>query len=710
MPDSLTLSWPEPDIALLTLDVPGKGVNLLSSAVLDEFAAALDQLEQRTDLAGVVLQSGKAGNFIAGADLNEVSSLTSKLADDMLALIRRGQQLWSRLAELNAVSVAAIDGVCLGGGTELSLWCDHRLVSDGPRTEIGLPEVKLGLLPGWGGTVRLPRIIGLPLAVEVIVRGEPLDAATAVSCGVATDRVPADRLLAAAIGLIRDEQARQTFRTLRERRKQPIDLGESEVELLRLNWQQRIEQETHGQNPVPGVILDHLLASRTLTASDALEREAQVFAQLARAPVSRALLNVHFLASRNKRDPGIDHAAFNLPPVRSLGIIGGGIMGAGIAAAAIRNGLPVVLTDTRSKVLEQMTPRILEEAAYDKHLKSHDPARAVALAALLNTGGESSVEHCDFVIEAIVENPDIKRQLFARLESRLNANAILASNTSTIPITRLAEDLQRPECFCGMHFFNPVRRMKLVEVIRGAKTSDETIARAVAMAKRIGKMPVVVNDGPGFMVNRLLSPYMNEAIELLHDGISIEQIDRAAVSFGMPLGPIALYDMVGLDTAMYAGRTMYQAFPNRVAASPLVPALVKRGRLGQKAGKGFFNYENPKKLPEADPVIAKLLDDYTRRKLVLTDDQVQNRLIMPMLLEATRLLEEHVARDVRDIDLGLIYGLGFPATKGGLLYWADTLGAKRILEILSPMESIGPRMAPTPMLRQMAETGGTFYR
>jgi 3-hydroxyacyl-CoA dehydrogenase/enoyl-CoA hydratase/3-hydroxybutyryl-CoA epimerase/3-hydroxyacyl-CoA dehydrogenase/enoyl-CoA hydratase/3-hydroxybutyryl-CoA epimerase/enoyl-CoA isomerase len=222
-------------------------------------------------------------------------------------------------------------------------------------------------------------------------------------------------------------------------------------------------------------------------------------------------------------------------------------------------------------------------------------------------------------------------------------------------------------------------------------------------------MPVVVNDGPGFMVNRLLFPYMNEAIELLHDGLSIEQIDRAAVAFGMPLGPIALYDMVGLDTAMYAGRTMYEAFPDRVAASPLVPAMVKQRRLGQKAGRGFFSYANKKKTAEPDPAVPPFLEKYHRRQITLTDDQVQARLLLPMLLEATRLLEENVARDVRDVDLGLIYGLGFPANKGGLLYWADTLGARRLLEMLKPWESLGPRMRPTPMLLEMAETGGTFY-
>jgi 3-hydroxyacyl-CoA dehydrogenase/enoyl-CoA hydratase/3-hydroxybutyryl-CoA epimerase/3-hydroxyacyl-CoA dehydrogenase/enoyl-CoA hydratase/3-hydroxybutyryl-CoA epimerase/enoyl-CoA isomerase len=260
-----------------------------------------------------------------------------------------------------------------------------------------------------------------------------------------------------------------------------------------------------------------------------------------------------------------------------------------------------------------------------------------------------------------------------------------------------------------MHYFNPVRRMKLVEIIRGAKTSDETVATAVAYAKRIGKMPVVVGDGPGFLVNRLLFPYMNEAIELLCDGASIKDIDRAATAFGMPMGPITLYDLVGLDTAVYAGMVMYQAFPDRVVASPLVPALVKQGRLGQKSGRGFFSYQNKKGRPEEDPAVEKILAPYRRGDRKFSRDELTNRLFLPMLLEATRMLEEKIVRDVRDVDLGLIFGLGFPPFKGGLLYWADTIGAAKLLEMIKPLEPLGARFQPTPLLKEMADKGQKFY-
>lgn len=710
MPAAVSLTWPEADIALISFDLPEKRVNVLSRQVLDQFEALLGEVETRPGVAGLIIRSAKPGQFLAGADLNEIAAQHGRPQDEITALARRGQSLWRRLSQLPLLSIAAIDGVCLGGGAELALWCDARLVSDSAATRIGLPEVNLGLLPGWGGTVRAPRVIGLAPAVELILTGEPIDGRTAVRNGFALEQTPPDELVATSIRLIREQQKSQEYLQWRKEREAPLELEQSEIELLKLSWQDRLRAEHSDRAALRGRVLDHLLSSASVPIEEALEREAEAFAALFAAPTCGALFNVHFLTERNKRDPGIDHTAFKPAPVRSLGIIGAGIMGAGIAASAIRRGVATVVTDARKEAVQAAVPQILEEAAYDKAKKETDTSRVPELAALLTSGGEAAVETCDFVIEAIVEDLNIKQQLFARLEPRLPTDAILASNTSTIPISQLAKGLSRPDQFCGMHFFNPVRRMKLVEVIRGEQTSDETIARAVALAKQIGKMPVVVNDGPGFMVNRLLAPYMNEAIELLHDGISIEQIDRAAVAFGMPLGPIALYDMVGLDTAMYAGRTMYNAFPNRVAASPLVPALVKRGRLGQKAGKGFFNYENPRKAPETDPAVTKILDDYTRRHLTLSDEEVQNRLFLPMLLEATRLLDEHVARDVRDVDLGLIYGLGFPATKGGLLYWADTVGAKRLLAMLAPLESLGKRMEPTERLRSMAQTGSTFYQ
>ncbi|MDP7303859.1 MAG: 3-hydroxyacyl-CoA dehydrogenase NAD-binding domain-containing protein, partial [Pirellulaceae bacterium] len=312
-------------------------------------------------------------------------------------------------------------------------------------------------------------------------------------------------------------------------------------------------------------------------------------------------------------------------------------------------------------------------------------------------------------IEAVVENLDVKRQVFARIEPQLRDTAILASNTSTIPITTMAENVKHPERFCGIHFFNPVRRMKLVEIIRGEKTSDETVTTAVAYTKRIGKMPIVLNDGPGFLVNRLLFPYMSEALALLSEGARIKDIDRAAKAFGMPMGPIELYDLVGIDTATFAGQTMSDAFPERIVSSPILPAMVKAGRLGKKSGLGFFSYKNKRKRAAPDPGLDAFLSEYIASDRAFARDELTDRLFMPMLLEATRALEDNIVRDPRDIDLGLIFGLGFPPFKGGLMFWADHVGAMALVEKLKPLESVGVRMQPTQTLLEMAQSGKTFY-
>jgi 3-hydroxyacyl-CoA dehydrogenase / enoyl-CoA hydratase / 3-hydroxybutyryl-CoA epimerase / enoyl-CoA isomerase len=710
MGSSLTLTFPEADVALITFDLPGKGANILSLSVLQELAALLDQLQPRGDLAGLVIRSGKPGTFIAGADIREFVASLGAPKTEVVAMCRRGQQLFQRLSAGPFVSVAAIDGICVGGGAELASWCDRRVMSNNPKSEIGFPEVKLGLYPGWGGTVRAPRIVGLANALEMITSGEAVDARAAMTMGLASDVVAADKLLESAIGIIRAERQTGQYLKDRERCAGPLTEEPTELTFLGATASAMIQQETKGQYPAPMAALELMLETCQLSAEEALKREAEGMAQLFGSPINAALINVFFLTDRNKRDTGLDKPGVQAATVRSAGVIGSGIMGSGIAAATLKSEVPVALTDANEEALARGTKQVLEDAAYNRKTKGPDIAKTLKLAPLLSvTHREEEIATADLVVEAIIEKEDAKKALFARLEPMLKPDAILASNTSTIPITRLAAGLKRPERFCGLHFFNPVRRMKLVEVIRGAKTSDETVATAVAFAKRIGKMPVVVGDGPGFLVNRLLFPYMNEAIELLCDGASIKEIDRAATAFGMPMGPITLYDLVGLDTAVYAGMVMYQAFPDRVVASPLVPAMVKQGRLGQKSGRGFFSYQNKRGRAEEDLAVDKLIAPYRRGERKFSREELTNRLFLPMLLEATRMLEDRIVRDVRDVDLGLIFGLGFPPFKGGLLYWADTIGAAKLLEMIKPLEPLGARFQWTPLLKEMAASGKKFY-
>ena len=544
----------------------------------------------------------------------------------------------------------------------------------------------------------------------MITGGESIGALAAFKMGWAADVVPVEQLQSAAINLVRAEQAGGDYLRDREAWNQPVDISETELGFLGVTASALIRQQTKGQYPAPQAALELMLESSMAPADVARQMEAERMAKLFGTSVNASLLNVFFLTDRNKKDPGIDRPDVASRDIERVTVIGSGIMGSGISAANIKRGIPLTLTDASYDALARGGRATLEEAAFDRQLKGPSLDRTLELAPLLNlTTSDAELAANDLVIEAIVENAEVKKKLFAKLEPLLSATAILASNTSTIPITKLAAGLQQPERFCGIHFFNPVRRMKLVEVIRGEQTSDETIATAVKYAKRIGKMPVVVNDGPGFLVNRLLLPYMNEALELLSEGAEIKAIERAAKTFGMPMGPIELYDMVGLDTAVYAGRTMWEAFPDRIVASPVLPAMVKANRLGRKTGVGFFSYQNKKQRPEPDPSLADVVAPYLREHAPFTAEEITSRLFLPMLLEATRVLEDKIVRDPRDVDLGLIFGLGFPAFKGGLLFWADSVGPAKILEMLKPLQEVGARMNPTELLREMAAGEAKFY-
>lgn len=708
---SIKLSFPEKDIAQLTFDLPDKGANILSHPVMEELSSHLDTLAGRDDIVGVILDSAKPTIFIAGADINEFAASMTVDTKRTYEMSRWGQKLFGRLHESGWVTVAAINGTCVGGGTELALGCDRRIVTTNEKTEIGLPEVKLGIFPGWGGTVRLSRLVGLGNAVKMVTSGESVAPQQALKLGLADDLVAPEELVPAAIRMIREEQQTKAYLADRTERAKPIAINETELGFMGATASAYILQQTKGQYPAPLAALETLLGGAMVDAEGALEMEAQGLANLFGTPVNAALINVFLLTDRNKKDSGVEGDGPKPKKLTSASVIGAGIMGSGIAAANLKRGLTVTLNDANPEALKRGASAVLDEVSFDKATRGKSVERAIHYAGLLrSTTSSDELLGSDIIIEAVVENLELKRKIFAGLEEKLPAETILASNTSTLPITKLAENLQHPERFIGIHFFNPVRKMKLVEVIRGEKTSDETAATAVAYAKGLGKFPVVVNDGPGFLVNRLLFPYMNEATQLLQDGVDMKRIDKVAKKFGMPMGPIALYDMVGIDTSFYAGRTMYDAFPKRTLVSPILPALIKRDMLGQKKGVGFFNYQNKKGRPEVNPETLELIQKYVDApEREITDAEIEHRLILPMLLEATRALTEGIVRDPRDVDLGLIFGIGFPPFKGGLLFWADTVGTKTLAEWLKPLEELGPRFAPTEMLTEMAKTNSKFY-
>lgn len=704
------LESPASDIAVITINDPQKGANILSRPALAELDGILSTLEKRTDLAGLIFRSTKPGNFIAGADLREFAADIDAPAEQIIEISRRGQQLFGRLAKAPFVTVAAIEGICVGGGAELSVWCDRRIMVANSETSFGFPEVKLGIYPGWGGTARTPRIVGLSNAVELITGGESIDAATAQAMGLVDDVTTegGDSLLAAAIRLVRSEQQTKEYLEDRCRWYAPIAISDTELGFLAATANAYIQGQTKGQYPAPIAALEALIGSAGVDVEAACELEAEGFAPLFGSTVNRALLNVFFLRDQNKKAMP---AKGSPREVKSVSVIGAGTMGQGIAAANVKRGIPVALGDTTHEAVARGVKGVLAEASYNKQLKGPDAAKAIELSPLVNgTMHDSELADVDLIIEAIYESEGAKQELYERLEPIIKAHSILATNTSTIPISDLAGPLVRPEQFCGLHFFNPVRMMPLVEVIRGRGTSDDTIATAVAYSRRIGKSPIVVNDGPGFLVNRVLLPYMNEALLLLQEGAPIKAIERAATAFGMPMGPLALYDTVGLDVALHAGGVMASAFPHRVVRSEILPAMVNAGRVGKKGPGGFFNYSGKRNdhgsdSPQAEAIIAPHRKD--ERKF--STGELIDRLILPMFLEATRVVEDGIAANVRDVDLALIYGIGFPPFHGGLFFWADTIGAEALVKKLEPYETLGDRYLPTELLLRTAKSGKKFY-
>ena len=705
-----SLDWREARggrVAVLTLDQPDKSANLLSAATLEELEQRFDEVAAGGAL-GLVITSAKPGVFIAGADLTDFAAGLDLPKEEVVALARRGQTLLSRLSSDDYVTVAAIDGICVGGGAELAVWCDRRVMVDSPKTQIGFPEVKLGLFPGWGGTARTPRMIGLANAVELVTGGESIDPAEAHRFALADDVIPSggETLVATAIRLIEAEQASGDWRKDRERWSGPITQSETELAFLGATASAVIQQKTKGFYPAPMAALELMLEASQVDLAKACEMEAEGFAPLFGSPVNRSLLNVFFLTDRAKKSTSKPTEA---DAVHSAAVIGAGIMGQGIAAANLKRGVRVMLSDARDDALAQGIEGVVREASYNKKTKSTDADLAIQRAAQIDASTDpQQLASADVVAEAIVENAEIKQKLFADLEAHAGDSTILCSNTSTIPITTLAHGLKHPDRFCGLHFFNPVRKMPLVEVIRGKQTSDQTVNRMAAYARALGKTPVVVGDGPGFLVNRLLLPYMQEAALLASEGVPFKAIDKAAKAFGMPMGPLELHDVVGLDTCLHAGRVMQAAFSDRVAGAPILERLVEAERLGQKNGKGFYDYPPAKKgkppKPVPSPEAAQLAGE-----AAAPPDNLTDRLLLPMLLEATRAIEDGIVASPREVDLALILGIGFPPHRGGLFFWADKIGSEKLLEKIKPLAELGKRYEPTDLLTTHATTNKPFY-
>jgi len=715
---TLTIEKLSGGITAIGINVPGHSHNVMSRDFMRELESVLAFLQQNPP-RGLLLESLRDGSFLAGADVGQIDTVWSLPPARVKELCDNGRRLFDTFATSPWPSVAVIDGVCLGGGLELALACDLRVATENQKTVLGMPEVKLGLLPGWGGTVRLPRLIGIGPATELIASGDAITGSQARDLGLVDACVPVHSARESACGLIEQTIATKDYCKRRVDVQLPQVLDQPESDFLLATTGALIVARTKGNYPAPMVAFDTIMQGATKSVEEAAVLESRAFCELTQTSVAKQLVRVYRLGERNRRDCGLGESvqltsdeSVHVNEVHKPSIVGAGIMGAGITARHVRSGFVTKLVDIDAEILGQSVPAILEEAAWDRYYQKTDQERVSELTGRLMSSTQlSSIADTDIVIESVIERTDLKRQVLAEIESTVSPNTIICTNTSTNPIATLADVFSDPTRFCGMHFFNPVRKMSLVEVIRGPDTSDSTVASVVLHAKRLKKVPVVVQDSPGFLVNRVLTPYLHESVELLREGVEPSRIDKVSRRFGMPLGPLELYDMVGLDTAFYAGLVMANAIGDRIDASPVIPALVKSGWLGRKTGNGFYRYKSTghdAKIECVNEKLGDLIDPYRLAEQQMTDDQICDRLFLPMLLESLLVLDEGIVRDGCDIDLAVIHALGFPAFRGGVLAWGDSVGAAEVIRRLDQFTYLGPRMAPPARLLAHVESGRPF--
>ncbi len=700
-------------LAWITFSDPGRKLNVLDEAVMHRLDSQLSEIEERAgsgEVKALVFWSGKPDSFIAGADIAAIGQIESPA--DGEAKARLGQKVFSRVEALPVPTLAAVNGICLGGGVELTLACRFRVASSDDKTRFALPEVQLGLLPGWGGSTRLPRLIGLRAALDIILTGKQVRADKAKRIGLVSDVLPAEsfrrstREFALAMGTMEPGTSRRRPKWT-ERLLEGSQLGRRVV----LNMaRKQVMQTTGGHYPAPLRIIRLLKEALGLPVDQTLALEAAAFGELSGTSIHRNLLHLFGLREQSKK-PHSSFAGSSPRPVEVLGVIGAGVMGGGVAQIAADNGIRVRMKDIRDEAITgglQHARGLFEKQVARRRLTRRDAdQRMERITGTLDYQGFRAL---DLVVEAVVERMDVKRAVLAETEGEVRTDCVLATNTSSLSVVEMGAELSHPERFCGLHFFNPVHRMPLVEIIRGEHTDAATLATVHALALKLGKVPVVCADGAGFLVNRILGPYLNEAGFMIAEGVPIEEIDRVAVAFGMPMGPVRLLDEVGIDIARHAGETLHNAFGARMAPSPCLSALSESDRLGRKNGKGFYGWEGDKEAGVDETVFIDLgLESPVSGRL--DEDAIRLRLILAMINEAARVLEDKIVTQAGAVDLGMIMGTGFPPFRGGLLRFADERHPKALVDDLRGLEQThGQRFAPAPVLVELAERDRTFYQ
>ena len=709
-------------VALVLFDVPGEPVNTLRGSFQQDFDEVFARLSEDAAVKAIVLASGKPDSFVVGADVGMLSRV--KTAAEATALARAGQQAMQRLEDLaqRKPVVIAIHGPALGGGLELALAGTYRIATDDRRTQLGQPEVQLGLLPGGGGTQRLPRLIGIAQALDLILAGNPVRPQKARKLGLVDEVVPRAILLEVArararelaAGELRIERNKVELtlpKLLRTEVLQQIALEDNPVgrKILFQQARKALLAKTRGNYPAPEKALEAVRLGMEKGAEEGYRAEASFFGELVVSDVSRRLVEIFFATQALKKDTGVDDPATKPRKVEKVAMLGAGLMGAGIAYVTADAGIPVRLKDKDDAALGRGLKQIagiLDERVKRKRLTPRE--REEKLALITGTTDYSGMRTADVVIEAVFEDLKVKHAVVREVE-REAPNAIFASNTSSIPIGLIAEAAAHPERVVGMHFFSPVNRMPLLEIIRGRSTGPEAVATVVALGKRMGKTVIVVNDGPGFYTSRILGPYMNEAGFIFSDGGAVEDIDRALVEFGFPVGPMQLMDEVGIDVGSKVAHIMHESFGPRFAPPPGFERLVQDGRLGRKAKKGFYLYGTDSKEKQVDRTVYELTPQGQKRASP-KPGEIAERCVLQMVNEAAHCLGEGILRSARDGDIGAIFGLGWPPFRGGPFRYADSLGAGQVVERLRRyQDAFGERFKPAPKLLELAEKKGKFH-
>ena len=704
---TFSLQVRDDQVGVITMDIAGESMNVLKAAFADEIAALLAEINANTALKGLVFISGKPDSFIAGADISMLDGC--KTADEAAAIGRMGQQMFDRLEQLAIPLVAAIHGPCLGGGLELAMACHARVASSDNKTVLGLPEVQLGLLPGSGGTQRLPRLVGLQKALDMILTGKQLRAAQAKKAGLVDEVVPQSILLEAAVKRALKGKPQREAAKLNMVGKVLERTGFGRNVLFSQARKQTLKK-THGNYPAPLKILDVIKAGVDNGIRAGLEAEAKAFGELCMTKESAALRSLFFATTQMKKETGAGDTKPN--KVRKAAVLGGGLMGGGIAnVTATKAGIPVRIKDINAQGISnalKYSYSLLEKKFKRRFISKADMQKQLLL--ITGTTDYSGFHDADIVVEAVFEDLALKQQMVTDIEQHCNENTVFASNTSSLPIGQIAAKAARPQNVIGLHYFSPVDKMPLVEVIAHETTSAQTIATTVAFARKQGKTPIVVKDGAGFYVNRILALYMNEAANILLEGEPVEKIDKALVKFGFPVGPVTLLDEVGIDVGAKISPILANELGERFVAPAAFDKLLADGRKGKKTEKGFYRYGKNVKKGQ------KVVDDSVYAVLGVTPaprlnrDEISSRCMVQMLNEAVRCLEEGIIASARDGDIGAIFGIGFPPFLGGPFRYIDQLGAAELVAQLRNLQNrFGERFAPAALLVSMAEQQQKFY-